>query len=245
VNDIGSIVGIISGLIAIFTFATGINSIAELRILDRERKGASTPEVKLVRHKLMVVVPLFGVSIAVTAVMGFSGSDAGGIISLLLIISLLAVLTFHWLGINRIVPVTAYGVITVLTITGIGFLFGTISRGEEGFGLVAGMAIGVGSWVITALTRRLNIAPESDFPKSPSVGEYHYITAQANDERRILEIASQQNGIVRVTDISLKSNMSLDIVSQTLEGLVQRGYCRKEMLESGATVYKFPDLEER
>lgn len=242
-NDLGSVVGIISGLIAIFTFATGINSIAELRILDRTHKGASTSDAKFVRRKLMVVGPLFGVSIAVTAAMGLSGSDTGGILSLLLIICLLAVLAFDWLGISRIVPITAYGVISALIIAGLGFLFGIISTGEEGFGLIAGMAIGAGSWVITALTRRQHIAPKPYLPKKPSVGEHLYSTAQVNDERKILEIASQQNGQVRVTDISLKSNLSLDAASQTLDSLVQRGYCRKETLESGISVYIFPELE--
>ena len=241
-GELGSIVGIISGLIAIFSFATGINSLTAIRRLRRAPDGSAPAESRPVIRRFLVALPLFVVSIAVTAAMGLSGSDTGGIMCLLLILCLLVVLSFHWLGIGRVLALRVYGPISTTAIAGMGLLFGSISRGEEGFGLAAGIAIGAGAWLITALTRRPNETPAGR-TSARHTDEGTHSGANADCERIILEIASEQNGRLRVTDVALKSKLSLDEASEALKGLVRRKYCCEEKVESGAVTYRFPDLD--
>jgi hypothetical protein len=242
-DSLGSVIGIVSGLIGIFSFVTGIQSVAQLRTA-RQRGSDSHPGLpRSAARRLLVVGPLFGVSIVVTAAVGLLGSDTGGILCLLLTACLVAVVGFHWLAIDRLLPLNVYGIVATCGIAGLGLLAGTIGRGEEGFGLAAGIAIGVGSWVITALTRRPGRPSEPAPPSGPRAEQADHSVVDSDCERTILQIAKQQNGQVRVTDVALGSDFSLDQARHALDDLASRQHCLKETLPSGAAVYRFPDLE--
>jgi hypothetical protein len=238
-----SIVGTITGLISIFTFITGFNSLAELRKQQRFATHQHRRSSRVLVRRLMVVVPVFAVSIFITASMGLAGSDTGGIVSLLLLSSLLVSLGSKWLGLSGDSSVRVFGVAACIGITLLGFLFGTISRGEEVFGLVAGIAIGAGTWLILAFTHRQQRISEGSQQTSREKENQHQQTGNTDMKKEILKVVSQQQGVVRVTDITLKTRISLADAKKTLDALTEQGFCDKERLASGATTYHFPDLE--
>ncbi len=237
-----SIVGTITGLISIFTFITGFNSLAELRKQQTSATHRHGRSSRVLVRRLMVVVPVFAISIFITASMGLAGSDTGGIVSLLLLSSLLVSLGFQWLGLRGDPSARVFGMVACIGITLLGFLFGAISRGEEGFGLAAGMAIGSGTWLILAFTQRQQSTPEGSQQVSREGESQHEQTGYTYMEREILKVASQQQGVVRVTDITLKTGISLADAKKTLDTLMEQGFCDKESLASGATTYRFPDI---
>jgi hypothetical protein len=244
---LNQIVGIVAGLVAIFAFITGIDSIAHLRGARRVARLApstGSAALKPALLRLLLLVPVFGVSIAVTATAGLSGSDTGGIVCLLLIAAALAVFGFHWFGLGKLVPLIVYGPVVAVILAGLGLTFGTIGRGEEGFGVSVGIAIGAGSWLITALTSRSRqLLSSSSSPQGPGAAPEY--AADASDEKTVLQIAAKQDGLLRVTDVALNSEIGLDKATNILESLCKRSYCRKTIQESGAIEYEFPDLKPR
>lgn len=150
-DEISGIVGIVSGLIAIFTFATGINSLSELRTSGKSKEARAVASAKPTLLRLVLLGLVFAVSITVTASMGLSGSDTGGIACLLLIISATAVLAFQ-LWLSKVIPLMVYGTAAAIGIAVLGLTFGSVARGEEAFGLAAGVIIGLGTFAITAMS---------------------------------------------------------------------------------------------
>ena len=55
----------------------------------------------------------------------------------------------------------------------------------------------------------------------------------------VLEIALQDDGSVRATELALQSSLSLDSAQDYLEDLASRGICRMEMDEHGTTYFVF------
>lgn len=240
--ELGSFVGIISGLIAIFSFITGVNSLAAIRRVRRSAQGASPGATRPAMRKLLLALSVFVVSIAITAAMGLAGSDTGGIMCLLLILCLLTVVSLHWLPACRRISLSTWGPITGIGFAAIGLLLGSISSGEEVFGLSAGILTGVGAWVVAGLTRRSDKRAAGSTLAPRAADDPTRSGSTAGWERVILEIAAAQGGRVRVTDIALKSELSLDQASEVLGDLVRRNYCRQESADSGAVTYRFPDL---
>ncbi len=241
-DDIGSIIGIITGLAAVFTFVTGYRSLAEWRATWSQTQGRPTEPVFPVKGRYYIIFALFGALIAVTASAGLSGSDSGGITSLLLGLAFLLVIAFE-MRLRKSVSGVFFGAIIVGVLAGSGFLFGSISHGEELFGLTTGLIIGVGCWLIL-LFGAATAGAEADTSLRTSKPAQEALTKEnsAAAERAVLRIAAQQDGKVRISDIALNTEMTLDDAKQVLENLVAKGYAQKETTASGVVVYAILDL---
>jgi hypothetical protein len=99
-DDIGAIIGIITGLISIFMFLTGTSSLQLLRAESRAAEGVEQrppPRPRIyVRSKLLIWLAFaaFAASLAVTLSMGLSGGDVEGVIFVLLLLGGAGVIGF-------------------------------------------------------------------------------------------------------------------------------------------------------
>lgn len=58
----------------------------------------------------------------------------------------------------------------------------------------------------------------------------------------ILRLAKRQNGILKVSEVSLELGISVDEARNRLEEAVNKGVCRLEIDENGNLSFIFPDL---
>ncbi|MEZ6133403.1 MAG: hypothetical protein R3C53_00700 [Pirellulaceae bacterium] len=242
---LSQIVGILAGLVAIFTFTTGINSVSQLRKVDYKTQSTlpslSSPRKPILR-RLFLIVPVFVASIAVTAGVGLAGSDRGGIVCLLLIAAALGVFGYNWLGFSRLASLKVYGPLMAMAFTGLGLVLGTISRGEELFGLATGIAIGAGAWFIAALTGPPHLISYASLRSRLPARHPRDNDIESSDEKLVLALAAELNGRLRVTDVALRTEIGLDKAAAILENFAQRNFCRRSSRASGAIDYEFPDL---
>jgi len=241
--ELSALVGLLTGLISVFTFVTGINTLELWRHLKASDQPTDQRQRKTLGRRLVWLLPLLAVSILVTLAMGLSGSDSGGIVSLLLLLCLVAVLAYRLLGLHQHLALHTYGLLCAMALAGLGWGFGSVSRGEELFGLMAGSAIGAGCWLITAQSQPSRwTQPPQPQTTTPADHQPMVPTEAADLERVVLGIASRQQGQIRVTDLTLQANIPLDHATRILQDLHQRGYCETNAAASGATIYRFPDL---
>lgn len=237
-EHIGSVIGIVTGLAAIFTFVTGYRSLAEFRAAQERRP----PEVRVRFPRLIYVYgAVFAVLIAVTLAMGLSGDDIGGFMAFMLSLAAAAVIGYEvWLR-QRWSP-HRFGLVAAVGLVAISLVTAPITRGEEGFAIAVGVVIACGAWAIIVFQHRLETRrTETGVPPRtapPSLAPQ----TEPSIERTILEIAAAKNGTVRATDIALGSELSLDQAAEALDSLCARNHCRKTVRDNGATVYEFPDL---
>lgn len=255
-GDISSMVGIISGLISIYSFITGTTT---LRLLKQKpahiKKSADersiTTEQRSKRRMLVwVTAPIFLVSLMVTLSMGIVGSDIGGIMFLLLIISGLSAILYVRRFAGRL-SWAAYLFINVALLGGLGFIFGSISTGEEvealQMGLVSGIGVGLISYLLTRKTgsSQITVSPRGltliKSVNAPST-QHERSDVSPQSEKEILQLARKQNGEIRVTDVALHTEVSLDQARDILNSLADRHYCEKQTDERGSILYSFPDF---
>lgn len=252
-ESINAVIGLVSGLIAIYSFVTGVTALPELRRSSAQqvqnRAAAPRWTRRRLRIRLLVIGPVFAVSLVATLLMGLSGDDAGGIMFLLLALAGLIVLGYRGLF-SQLVSTSVVAAGSVVGLPLLGFVFGTIARGEAGAGFVMGALAGLGVAVIIWLTQpgaeRVAAArlPQQPMPEAHAVAPRATV-AQSDgvpDERAVLELAQRQAGEVRVTDLALQTVLSLDQARDVLESLTQRGFCHKVATDRGGVVYRFPDL---
>jgi hypothetical protein len=146
-------------------------------------------------------------------------------------------------------PTLSLGKFSITAVVGmgaLGFACGSISRGEEGFGLVAGIAMGVGAAIIAALVQRQWPIEQAGVrpPETPSFAEETSDTPAnaATQEKTILQVAEQLGGEITVSQVALNTELPLDRVRDLLDSLADRKYCEKMTDSSGATVFRFHEL---
>lgn len=243
-DDIGSLVGVISGVISIFTFLTGVNSVRFMRAEARADSGQGPrwagPRV-FVRSRVWIVVVflIFLASMAVTLAEGLAGSDTSGARFLLLLLAGSGLIIFV-LRLSRSYSVLSYGLFSIVALTAAGYVIGSVSVGEEAedaaFGLFIGICVAGMAW----LFRPADQAP----PYSAPVAERRQGegVVSGDVERKILQFAAQEAGEVTVTNVALGTDLSLEDARTCLESLHQRDFCERKRTEQGATIYRFPDL---
>jgi hypothetical protein len=250
-DDIGAIVGVITGLISIFTFLTGVSSLQVLRSESRSVQGEKlnpSPRPRVfVRSRVLVwlTFAVFVASLAVTLAMGLSGGDVEGAIFVLLLMGGIGV-TVYVLRFRHMISPLSFGAVSTLVLGGAGFAFGSISRGEEAVDAVAGLVIGMCITVIAWLFRTddtsvgevasaaADTARDSAAPRAPAADNDH--------ERALLRNAAEKAGEVTTASVALETELSLEEARTLLESLHERGFCERTRTEQGATVYRFPDL---
>lgn len=262
-GDIGAIIGIITGLISIFTFLTGASSLqllrAESRVADG-RKQAPLPRPRVyVRSRVLVwlMFAVFVASLGVTLKLGLSGGDVEGAVFVLLLMGGIGVIAYVLRFRHSISPLL-FGVLSTLVLGGVGFALGAVSRGEETVDTVAGLVIGICITVIAWMFRpgdegaggpRGGITPApaaaADMPGGavPGSGAPPEPAAIDGDqETTILRLAAEHAGEVTIASVALQTRLSLDDARALLDSLHERGFCDRNRTDSGATVYRFPDL---
>lgn len=239
--DTSDVIGLVSGLLAIFTFLTGITSI---RDLAQVRTGSSSPANRAhqTRSRLVLAlsIPVFAVSMVITLTQGLAGSDTGGAQFLLLAAGAILLLVYavslrhrwHW---------AAFFVTSVVVLGVLGFVMGTVSRGEEAESMLAGLAIGAGVGLV-ALALPRNPAPHGT---SPPLGPARPDAPPTSNERHILAYARELGGDVTVAAVALNTPLTLDQAHYTLENLAAAGYCQRWTVPDGAVIFRFPDLRTR
>ena len=255
-GDIGAIIGIITGLISIFTFLTGASSLQLLKAEARAADGnIQTPPPRprvYVRSKLLVWVmfAVFVASLAITLHQGLSGGDVEGAVFVLLLMGGVGVIAYVLRFRHRVSPVS-FGVIAILGLAGAGFALGSVSRGEEAIDAIAGLVIGIGvtliAWMFRsgaenapAIVAASAETPIAEVPDSGGAGEPAAI--DSDQETTVLRLAAAHGGEVTVSGVALDTRLSLDDARALLESLHERGYCERTRTEAGGTVYRFPDL---
>jgi hypothetical protein len=156
--DASSLVGTLSGLIAIFSFVTGVTSIKDLhrpsppstsraRSATRRAQDATrSRSTEGVQHSrslrvLAISAPIFFVALIITLMQGLGGSDTGGAQFLLLIVGA-ALLLLYATALHSSMSWPRFFAICVAGLGVIGFLMGSASRGEEAESTLAGLLIG-------------------------------------------------------------------------------------------------------
>jgi len=61
-------------------------------------------------------------------------------------------------------------------------------------------------------------------------------------ERQILKLAKESKGILTISEVSLRVDISLDEAKNFLERLVSKGFAELRVLDGGTIVYVIPDL---
>ena len=124
----------------------------------------------------------------------------------------------------------------------LGFACGSISRGEEGFGIVAGIAMGVGAAIIAAVVQRHWPIGQVRVRSSERPSLAGTSPNAAGQEKTILQVAEQLGGEITVSQVALKTDLPLDRARDLLDSLADRQYCEKITDSSGATAFRFHDL---
>lgn len=254
-GDIGAIVGIITGLISIFTFVTGASSLqllkAESRAAEGGKQARPPPRPRLyVRSRLLVwlMFAIFVASLAVTLSMGLSGGDVEGAVFVLLLIGGVGAAAYV-LRFRQTISPLVFGVVSTLVLGGIGFALGSMSRGEELVDAIAGLVIGLCITVIAWLFRSGDIPVGEVAPAmmgaardDPAQLQPQTATVDSDHEKTVLRLAAEHAGEVTITNVTLQTDLSLDDARTLLESLHERGFCERMQTETGATIYRFPDL---
>lgn len=241
------IVGLLSGLLAIFSFSTGVTSVGQLRRAsaresDSEARtpagvsSAASPE-RLVRARIMlwVSVPVFVISLVVTLMAGLGGSDTGGA-QFVLLVEGAALLLVYAQGMRRRMPWSRFLALCMVVIGASGLLMGVVSRGEEVAGLLAGLVIGA---CVGFLGLAFPGTTETSSTRGSAAGNR---SPRTELEREVLRVARREGGEVSPAQVAVDSSMSIDDASLILDQLAERGFCRRDVRPSGATVYQFPDF---
>jgi hypothetical protein len=151
--DTSSLVGTLSGLLAIFTFLTGVTSVKDLRRparlpASRSRLPGSRsrqPDEGAQRSRSLVVLaisaPVFVIALVITLTKGLAGSDTGGAQFLLLVAGAVLLLLYATTLRASMAWPRFFG-LCVVGLGVIGFLMGSVSRGEEAATALAGIFIG-------------------------------------------------------------------------------------------------------
>lgn len=256
-DDIKAIVGLITGVISIFTFLTGVKSLELLKVESRPAaEGAPPPPPRppvYVRSKALVWLTflVFLASLAVTLAMGLSGGDVEGAVFVMLLLGGIAVIVYV-LRFRHVAPL-AFGAGATVALGAVGFMLGSVSRGEEATDAVAGIVIGlcitVIAWMFRAggqtavATPAARVAPAA--PAGNAAPDRAAPPAGAHDadrERAVLQLAADSKGEVTVSGVALKTQLSLDEARTLLESLAERGFCERSRTDQGATVYRFADF---
>ena len=66
-----------------------------------------------------------------------------------------------------------------------------------------------------------------------------------NHERAILKLAKENKGIITVSDVALRADISIEEAKNHLETLLSKGFVELRVRKSGALVYVFPDMMDR
>ena len=243
------IIGLVSGLLAIFTFTTGATSIGELRRRTARRNatgqrgGAAGDETvggvsdrrSRPRLVLFLSVPVFLVSLVVTLSAGLNGSDTGGA-QFVLLLEGAALLLLYATRLRRRLPWGSFLTLCMGILGASGWVMGTISRGEQVAGLLAGIVIGAAVGLLGLAFRG---AGERTSPRSRGVAVKPSRTEQ---EREVLRIARQNGGEISAAQVAVDTSISLDEAKIALEQLAERGFCERHVRTGGAIVYRFPDF---
>ncbi|MDA0661347.1 MAG: hypothetical protein O3B08_00730 [Proteobacteria bacterium] len=267
-GEIGAVIGIITGLISIFTFVTGASSLQLLRAESRAAEGnAQQPRPRprvYIRSRLFVwlTFAVFVASLAATLAMGLSGGDVEGAVFVLLLLGGVGVAAFVLRFRHAISPL-AFGVASTLVLGGVGFALGSVSRGEEAVDAVAGVVIGLCITGIAWLFRPDDgpddgargevapavpeVAPKAASAAAPATRASRAPAAVDSErenarEREVLGLAAGQAGEVTIASVALHTQIPLDDARTLLDSLHERGFCERARTEQGATVYRFPDL---
>jgi hypothetical protein len=254
-GDIGAIIGIVTGLISMFTFLTGASSLqllrAESRAAETGQKTPSPPRPRVyVRSRALVWLTFaaFIASLAVTLLLGLSGGDVGGAVFVLLLIGGIGVIGFVLRFRHTISPLSFGAAITVVLAVA-GFAMGSVSRGEEAIDTVAGVVIGlcitVIAWMFRAgdpSTGTVSSTAADAAPAGAAAAPNDTAPADADREKLVLQLAAEQAGEVTIANVALRTALSLDDSRTLLDGLHERGFCERTRTEQGATVYRFADL---
>lgn len=244
------IIGIISGLIAIYSLLIIGFNMPELQPFLREREIPVPKEAEPRESStaFWLFGSLFLLSLAITFISGWSGSDTSGIMFVLLLLAgISSALSFTALPAS--IPRVAFSLLNMMGLSSIGLFLGSITRGEEGEGLLMGAIAGCSVALITWLqqypafspTRLWDTINQNKAPSQLSANQ-QALSTELQLERLILEIGRRYEGDVRVTDIALETRFSLDKARQQLESLSERGFCHKMEQRSGGIIYRFPDL---
>jgi hypothetical protein len=162
--DTSSLVGTLSGLLAIFTFLTGVTSAQDLRRparlpASRSRVPGSRsrqPDEGAQRSRSLVVLaisaPVFVIALVITLTRGLGGSDTGGA-QFLLLAAGAALLLLYATTLQASMAWPRLFVICVVGLGVIGFLTGSVSRGEEAATALAGIFIGAGVGLLGLLVQ--------------------------------------------------------------------------------------------
>jgi hypothetical protein len=230
--DLSDIIGLVSGLIGIFTFLTGFTSARGLA--GRPAPGVpapSGPRRSRLRLVLGLSIPVFAVSMAVTLGQGLAGSDTGGA-QFLLLVAGAVLLALYALRLHRTVSWPAFLGRAVLALGGLGFLMGSVSRGEEAEGILAGVVVGTGVGL-------LGLAFRSGTPGTGAPPREADVVVL---EREVLRAASERGGRLSVGEVALRTTLSVDDARSVLEGLATRGFCQRRPGPDGAVTYWFADF---
>ena len=140
-----------------------------------------------------------------------NGDDTGGTQFLLLVIG--AVLLWrHVAAWHRSTPWPAFLLGATAALGGLGFVFGSVSSGEEPEGVAAGVAVGIGVGLMGPVFRGLS--PDGD---ADPVGTRPAVAVPA-------------------------ASLSLDDARDRLDDLAARGFCERYAAPNGAVRYRFGDF---
>jgi hypothetical protein len=200
---------------------------------------ASVQRRSRLRWVLWLSVPVFAGSLVVTWIQGLRGSDTSGAQFLLLLAGGF-LLVLYATALRHSMSWTAFLVTCLAGLAGLGWLFGSISRGEEAAGIAAGLVVGT----IVAL---LGLVFRGPVPAAEPGRRYRahdpYASAdQASQEKEILELVRSRGGEIRVGEVALHASLSLDEARALLDYLADRRFCQRIQRPDGATVYSFPDF---
>lgn|SRR5215213_5246406 len=172
-QQIASIIGMISGLIAIYSFVTGVKTLPELRAQSRQqRDGGSTSAPSQARQthskspfapsqprrRFLISILVSVVSLIVAAIFGLMGSDSAGIMFFLLLLAAVDSLVYVF-TLQRFVPHVAFALLNIGGLAILGYALGSFSIGEEAAGTLWGMIAGTGVWIVTLLNTQQSATP--------------------------------------------------------------------------------------
>lgn len=142
------VIGLVSGLLAIFSFITGVSSARDLfRRRTNGRKVAPRRVALRPGTVFWVSAPVFVVTMTFTLAAGLGGSDTGGAQFVLLVVAAILLLAYST-GLNRRLGWTGFLMLCIVVLGASGLLMGVMTRGEELQGLLAGIVTGAGAGLL-------------------------------------------------------------------------------------------------
>jgi len=227
------VIGLLSGLLAMFTFLTGTTSARELFRRASGRPAARPTSRRRLWLVFVLSAPVFVLSMVATLGRALNGDDTGGTQFLLLLIGAVLLLLYstRW---SASMPWSIFLITCLVALGGLGFLMGTMSAGEEAEGVSAGLAIGVGVGLLALAFRSqpagTALAQDSPEPDRP------------DREREILALVQARGGEVTAFDVGLHTSLSLHEAREILDQLTTGGFCQRRVAPDGAMTYRFPDV---